>query len=224
VLKKSSARKRSIADTTSDRDIRPLPLRSGALANERFITANPRPLKRQRDDGWEMGWHEDVPQLDGEQLYTISEDNFDTAPIHPTDREFQSQALHDTNSMDYQPTNQYFTHRQPHYIPSRPAHSQPPSSFRELLAQGRRPPPSSRSLNQHYHLPGQPFNHRHPSPQPGPSHHNTPSEAGPSRQVLPVAGPSRTNEPVPPQAFYRSKSKKSLVDLARIRHAEMDWM
>jgi hypothetical protein len=233
VLKKNGTKKRPIEDTTSERDVRPLPLRAGAPANEDFVPADPRPLKRRRDDSWEIGRYqyaeEDVPQLTGERLYTISEDslnedNFNAAPTHPTDREFQSHVLHDMNSMEYQPTSQYFAHRQPHYISSWPARSQAPSSFRELLAQGPRPPPSSRSLNQHYHLPGQPFTHRHPSSQPGPSHHNPSSEAGPSHRALPVAGPSRIDESMPPQAFYRSKSRKSLVDLARLRHEEMDWM
>jgi hypothetical protein len=191
-------------DATSERDIRPLPSRLGASATENTATANPRPRKRRRDDSWEMGYPAGGPQLPAEGLYTISQDLSDgddseTAPTH--DHDFAS---HDTKTA-VQPASRYFAHRQPDYN-SRRVHSQALPSFRELLAQGGRPPPSARSLN------WGPYPSRQPS-----------SQAGPSRPAPPVAGPSRVEQPV---AIYRTKPRKSLVDLARIRHElgeGMDW-
>jgi hypothetical protein len=216
--KKDGSRKRTAEDTVSERDIRPLPSRIGVPATENVATANPRPLKRQRDNGWETGRYPYTEDVASQRLYTIPQesldgDDFEDAPLYPDNRGTHAHASDDMTSAEFRPPSQYFPHRQPDYIASRRARSRAPPSFHELLAQRGRPPPSARSLNQGPYLPGQSFTHRHPYSQHGPSHRYLPSQPGPSCPV-----PSHVGEPVPPRAFYRTKQFHQEVG------DEMDWM
>jgi hypothetical protein len=158
---KKVGKKKFDSNGHSEHEIKLLPSRREPTKTINIISANPRPKKCLCEEGLEVALHPNpADDMDVEELYTISEKDFDEGDYDGEAFAFEEQP------MGFQAQRL-------------PARSRAPPSFHDI-ARGGQPPPSARSLNLHRFHTRQPLPSSRTLAHPS-SHMVSQPVAGPSR-------------------------------------------